>query len=144
MKFHHRIARHVLAATMTFRVWYPAHEKRSESELFRATRKKMIDDADQGCFVCGCKVNRELHHWFVEWAYANAVDWQKMRHLHPNFDWSRFKEPSDFVDSEYNCKVLCREHHRLHGFGIHNLPYPVWLEQIHKPDDWRFAAPEKS
>ena len=147
MKLHHRIARHVLAASMAFRVWYPAHEARAESATYRASRKALIeDDPDACCRVCGSKHNLETHHFYVEWAFANAVDWDKMRELHPSFDWASFKEPEDFVDSVYNLSpgVLCRKHHRLHAFGIHNLPYPVWLEQRHKPDDWRFAAREKS
>lgn len=143
MKLHKKILRHMLASTMSFRVWYPAHEQRTESALFRATRRKMIDENKTPCMVCGTRDKLELHHWLVEWAYANAVDWRKMRKLHPQFDWSQFKEAADFVDSEYNCRVLCVKHHRLHAYGIHNLPYPIWREQMHMPDDWTFASIKK-
>lgn len=140
MRLHHRIARHVLAATMAFRVWYPEHELRTESALFRRTKRTLIVDRNLGCLVCGTRKRREVHHWYVEWAYADAVSWRKMRALHPDFDWASFRAPEDFVDSLYNCRVLCRRHHRLHGFGIHNLPYPIWREQLHAPENWRFAA----
>ena len=144
MKLHHIIARHVLAATLAFRVWYPAHEQRTESTVFAATKRHLVEYQNEGCWVCGTRKDREVHHWWVEWAFANAVDWKRMRTLHPDFDWSKFKEPADFVDSLYNCRVLCVRHHRLQGFGIHNLPFPVWIEQRHKPGDWKFAAPVRS
>lgn len=138
------IKRHLRAMTIAFRVWYPDHEERNESSTYRATRRRMIsDNPDAACMVCGSKKHLELHHWYVEWSFSNAVDWDTMRALHPDFDWNSFHESEDFVDSDYNCRVLCRSHHRLHGTGIHNLPYPVWLEQRHDPDNWEFAAPRK-
>lgn len=143
MNIRKTIARHVFAATLAFKVWYPAHPPRAESVTFRRSRKALIEDnPDAACRVCGVKTGLELHHFWVEWAFADAIDWAKMRDQHPTFDWSTFKAAEDFVDSLYNTRdgVLCAKHHRLHGYGIHNLPYPIWLEQLHAPADWTFSA----
>lgn len=120
---------HELKETLTVDVWYPDHPPRKETDLFRKSRHHVIDVQDTPCWVCGSKEERELHHFHVEWAFSDAADWDHMRELHPDFDWSTFKEPKDFVDSEYNMLVLCAKHHRLKDHGIHNLPYPIWVAQ---------------
>lgn len=77
-----------------------------------------------------------MHHFHVEWAMTEGVDWDMMRKLHPGFDWASFKEPVDFVDSPYNMMVLCEKHHRDEAHGIHSLPYPVWIMQKYKKQDY--------
>jgi hypothetical protein len=92
------------------------------------------------CFICGTLNDLEAHHCHIEWAMTNAVDWDKMRELHPNFDWSTFEKQEDFVDSEYNTMMLCEKHHRRKNHGIHNLPYPIWIMQKYKRDDFDMDA----
>ena len=130
---------HEYKETLTVDVFYPEHVQRTESALFRETKHTLIDKDDKPCMVCGSRENREVHHWFVEWAYANSIDWKKMQAYFTDFDWSSFKEPSDFVDSEYNCRVLCMTHHRAKDAGIHMIPYPIWLEQLHKTRAFVFS-----
>ena len=117
-------------------VWYPDHAPRTTSNLFAQSRKHVIDDLDTPCYICGSKTNRELHHFHVEWAFAGAVDWDKMKTLYPDFNWATFKTAEDFVDSEYNMMVLCATHHRLKNRGIHSMPYPLWIMQRHKLDSF--------
>lgn len=120
---------HELKETLTVDVWYPDHALRKESNTFSRTKHHLVTVLDTPCFVCGCKNLREVHHFHVEWAFSDGVDWDHMRVLHPNFDWTTFKTPEDFVDSEYNMMVLCQTHHRHVNHGIHNLPYPIWIMQ---------------
>ncbi|MEM0174030.1 MAG: hypothetical protein QXI16_05960 [Sulfolobaceae archaeon] len=121
-------------------IYYPDHPPRKESELFRKSRQHLIDELDTPCFICGSKEDRELHHYYVEWAEADAIDWNgKIRTDHPNFDWSKFKSPEDFVDSEYNMMVLCKKHHRLKDHGIHMMPYPNWIIQKYIRSDFVYT-----
>jgi hypothetical protein len=122
---------HELKETITVDVWYPDHPPRKESALFGRTKRKLVSHDDVPCYICGSKKDREVHHFHVEWAFADGVDWERMKTLHPKFDWSTFKSAEDFVDSEYNMMVLCAEHHRHTNHGIHNLPYPIWIMQQH-------------
>lgn len=128
---------HEFKETVTVDVWYPDHPPRKESDTFSKSRHKVIVENDTPCYVCGSKDKRELHHYFVEWAFSEAVDWDKMKALHPTFDWATFKGPEDFVDSEYNMMVLCETHHRLKDHGIHNLPFPIWQVQKIIKDDFK-------
>ena len=120
---------HEIHEQISIDVFYPDHPPRVESRLFVQTKRHLIEVADMPCWVCGTKDKREVHHFHVEWADADGVDWDKMRTLHPDFSWSTFHEPTDFVDSEYNMMVLCERHHRGKDHGIHLLPYPIWIMQ---------------
>jgi len=133
---------HELKGSAEFDVWYPDHPPRSESATFRATRKLLIESGTGECFICGAKDDLEAHHWYVEWAFADAVDWARMETLYPDFNWSEFKEPEDFVDSPFNMVILCEEHHRHKNHGIHNLPYPIWVMQKHKKAGFQLFAPK--
>jgi hypothetical protein len=117
-------------------VFYPDHPPRTDSALYRRTRHHLIDVLDIACWVCGSKDNRETHHQHVEWAYADGVDWDHMRVLHPDFNWGTFKTAEDFVDSEYNMLILCDIHHRHKNHGIHYLPFPIFVMQRYKRDDF--------
>jgi hypothetical protein len=123
--------------------YYPDHEPRTESSLFRKTKHQLVAVEDTPCWICGSKEKREVHHFHAEWADANGIDWVKMRELHPNFDWSTFKEASDFIDSPYNMMVLCEKHHRAQDHGIHHLPYPDWIMQRNKLDTFVFSPDEE-
>ena len=92
-------------------VYYPDDGERTESSLFRRTKRKLVKVQKLPCWICGTHEQLEVHHFHIQWALANCVDWDLMRELHPDFDWSTFTKPEDFVDSEYNMMVLCRFHH---------------------------------
>lgn len=124
---------HEQTTTLHIDIFYPDHPPRTESALFRKTKHHMVAVLDTPCYVCGTKEHREVHHWHAEWADADGIDWDKMRALHPAFDWLTFKEPSDFIDSEYNMKILCAKHHRGMNHGIHMVPLPMWeMQRIQK------------
>jgi len=120
---------HEFNETISIDVYYPDHQQRTESDLFARTKHKLINVQNVPCFICGTYDLREVHHYHIEWAFANAVDWNKMKSIHPLFDWSTYKTPEDFVDSEYNMMILCQNHHRHKDTGIHMLPYPIWIVQ---------------
>lgn len=132
---------HELKETISVDVWYPDHPPRAESARFEATKKALIKDQDVACYICGSKELREVHHFHVEWAFAEGVDWDHMKTLHTDFDWSSFKSAEDFVDSPYNMMVLCQNHHRHANHGIHNLPYPIWIMQRHAASAFTMFAP---
>ena len=135
---------HVLSATMHYSVNVPGHDPRSESDVFRATKKQLIDVQNVGCIVCGSDENREIHHYHLEYSLQNGTDWGKMKKLHPDFQgWDKVN-PQDnstfkhFVDSVYNCRVLCATHYCLVGQGIHAIPFPLWNFLLVKRDDFDF------
>lgn len=124
---------HEQSQTLHFSIFYPDHPPRTESTLFRKTKHHLVAVLDTPCWVCGTKEKREVHHWHAEWADSEGIDWDKMRALHPAFDWSTFKEPADFIDSEYNMRILCSKHHRGINHGIHMVPLPMWeMQRIQK------------
>lgn len=133
---------HEQTETLTFDIYYPDHEARKESALFARTKHHLVAVLDTPCWICGTKEGREVHHFHAEWADADGIDWDKMRVLHPNFSWSTFNEPVDFIDSEYNMLVLCKYHHTHKDHGIHMLPYPIWIMQKNKRADFIFSPDE--
>lgn len=128
-----------------FTVEYPDHEQprkeQGESPVFRAT-KKHWHSIGAKCLVNNkdCKGNVEIHHRFVEWAAQEAADWEKLRKDHPGFDWSKFKNPEDFVDSIYNTEPLCALHHRGPApYGKHNTPDPIWYMQLYVLQEFEYT-----
>lgn len=130
-------------------VKYPEHGKRISSSLYRKNRKELIIEEDIPCFICGISYSRggsmEAHHFFVEWAATNAIDWKIFGEYadgffanpqtgesinSAGFDWDFVSEnPEVFIDSRRNLLVLCQEHHRAPQVGIHCTPYPIWILQ---------------
>jgi hypothetical protein len=131
---------HEVKETLVIRTYYPGHEKRTISSTFRKTRKYLLKVKKEKCFICGCEDDLEIHHCHVEWAMQNAVDWEKLKVIHPTFDWANFKRPVDFIDSPYNSMVLCEKHHRENNHGVHCLPYPLWIMQKHARTDFDLDA----
>lgn len=135
---------HELKEDIVVDVYYPNHEPRTTSETFIRSRNHMIVELKKTCWVCNIdnetalKQNNglELHHYFVEWAFSDMVDWTKMKTLHPDFNWDKYTKPEDFVDSEYNMMVLCQTHHRHKDYGIHMLPFPIWIAQTYKSQEF--------
>ena len=139
---------HLQKQTLTVQVYIPDHPDRSESPIFRATRKKLIEDnPDACCFICGTKDCLELHHEIVEWCDSAAVDWSKVAKVVPEFDWDSFdpSNPATFIDSEHNARlVLCKKHHTGLDHGIHMLPEPLWRLQLLKRPDFVFSPDEET
>lgn len=136
----------------------PGHAPRSRSDVFTATRKQLVDISDTPCYICGVRqstmkdanqnlygsTQMEQHHCIVEYALANAVDWDILKQEHPDFpDWDKVdstdaKTYKYFVDSAYNSKILCDVHHRGTNRGIHAIEYPVWLAQKYVQKTFNF------
>jgi len=136
------------------RAFYPAHDKRNETPLYKKAHDHLTKTLDLPCLVCGVKnstlkdktENRygakqmETHHHIIEWALANAIDAAKfnkiilphLKQRHPqNPDYAKaaFSEEdvANWVDhSEDNLWVLCDVHHRAGYLGIHEITYPIW------------------
>lgn len=130
--------------SMHYTVHYPKHDDRKNSAIYNKTHRALRDTP---CFICG-KTNKlddihvETHHFFVEKAMENAVDWKKFAEfaktchhfqtgelIGDKFDWDVVAENPDlFVDSPFNMIVLCKEHHTSR-VGIHHVPFPEWIAQ---------------
>ena len=136
---------HEVHMTLDLDFYYPDHAQRTESEIFRETKKHWhSQEGGPKCKVCGVTEKIEIHHRFIEWADALGVDWEKVKAKHPNFDWSSFSEPYHFVDSVYNTEPLCELHHRgPPPHGKHFTPEPIWNMQSYKKDDFVYAPDEK-
>lgn len=131
--------------TIRLDVFYPDHphpRPEADQHVFRRT-KKHWHDIGAVCRVCGARHDIEIHHKHIEWADADGVDWDKVRAAHPDFDWSTFKEPADFIDSVYNTEPLCQKHHRGPApHGIHFTPGPIHNMQQYQRVDFVFAPDE--
>jgi hypothetical protein len=124
--------------TLTVDVIVPEHDERVTTPLFEHTRKKLIDQEDGRCFVCGRTAEEsghplEAHHNGIERSYAEGdIDWDIVKNDFPNFDWTSFdpSNPYTFVDDMLaQGKLLCKEHHTGKDTGIHYLPYPLFIMQ---------------
>jgi len=124
--------------TNHYSIHYPPHEPRKNSSLYNKTHKEMKNIP---CFICN-KSGIETHHYFIEWAAMNAIDWKKFGEASPylynpqtgvninQFDWTQVAhQPELFIDSHHNMITLCKEHHTSGRRGIHHVPYPDWILQ---------------
>lgn len=66
---------HLKHDTLTEQVFYPDHPPRTESPTFLHT-KHAGHAAKLPCAISGHPEGTEYHHFFVEWAFADAVDWE--------------------------------------------------------------------
>ncbi|WP_338019254.1 hypothetical protein [Paraburkholderia tagetis] len=64
---------HLMKETVVEVEYYPDHEARTESATFRRT-KAAGHKAGLRCSISG-QPNPEYHHFWCEWADADAVDW---------------------------------------------------------------------
>lgn len=152
----HKNAIHENHRELDEEAFYPAHDKRTESPAYAKVHKKLTEQLDLPCLICGVRNSTlkkpkqntygakqmETHHHVIEWALANAVDVKlfnktlrpSLAHRHPdNAIYQRNmskKEVLDWVDhSEDNLWVLCDIHHRHKFFGIHEISFPIWGPQ---------------
>jgi hypothetical protein len=141
---------HILNGSVKYSINVPGHEPRTESSLFRQTKKHLVEELDTPCWICGSKEGRQVHHYFLEWSLANACDFNKLKLDHPNFpDWNKIDQNNpdtyvNFVDSPYNMMVLCQEHHtgtnqNGKGYGIHYVPLPIWVFQKYVKDGFIYT-----
>lgn len=127
------IAPHLWRRTMRVQVFVPAHEPRNDDPVFDHSRRILVDHRDTGCFICGTRDGREAHHWF-EWSLWHDFDpahvLRTLRWLDPYRDAQLMGDkPLAGPGDIRNLVILCRLHHRSVGYGIHTLPYPIWIAQ---------------
>lgn len=155
---------HEQRETLTIDIFIPNHEIRKESPVFNHTRDILLK-ATPTCFICGRTGEQagqplEAHHSYIEWSYANAVDWaivkdlcnkgewgftQRQRDEAKNFDWSKFEEanPYSFVDNMLvNGLILCKDHHTGKDEGIHMMDHPRWISQRFLKQGFDFSPTE--
>jgi hypothetical protein len=108
---------------------YEEHAPRNESSSFRAIKKKMHDEKVP-CYIGNgrCEGNIEIHHNIIEWSAATEVDWEKVK---TETKAPFFSDP----DTRINMQALCEKHHRHKGFGIHLVPYPIWILQKYMKEE---------
>ncbi len=107
-----------------YTVHYPAHEPRQNDPhyaAFEAYRKATRPTAK--CHMAErigtdqyCQGNLELHHARIEFALANAVDFELLKQ-----DFPALKDDSQidsWIESPENLRWYCEFHHRGHG-GVH-------------------------
>ena len=122
---------HEVNKTIHEEVIYPGHEKRTQSELFAKNKHHLVAELDTPCWICGGKVNREVHH-LIEWSLFPAIDPKKMLEAFKFFDFYGYtkKDPNTLPDSPddiRNLVVLCEKHHRGVDNGVHDLSFPIWI-----------------
>ena len=140
--------------------FYPEHEKRKEeSTEYKKIHYKLIREMDSCCAICRVRYSilsdsekrqdkamnpyqateMELHHFYIEWALANAIDVNKfnqllrlrLANLYPECElYKTFMDQDNilaWVDHhEHNLMPLCDVHHRHNYYGIHTVSYPNW------------------
>lgn len=99
----------------------PPHPPRTETPAYVRAHKRLIDELDTPCWVCGARRSEgasiESHHYPIERSLAAAVDVERLAADYPSVrDYGDFM---DWVDSEHNLICLCAEHHRGPQ-GIHH------------------------
>ncbi|WP_223253607.1 hypothetical protein [Chromobacterium amazonense] len=69
------VGEHIHTNVLHEATYYPDHAARTESKLFRETKRKMQAEGIYQCAVCGDDEKIESHHRWIEWAYAKAIHW---------------------------------------------------------------------
>lgn len=164
-----------LRRTIAEDAFYPEHPPRKASALYVQTHHQLVAIEDRPCVVCGVKnstlrdaaANKvgakalETHHALIEWAGANAIDWDKLAADHPtlpnlialakayqahlaaNGSFEGTIDPvivTRFVDSDEQMLVICDVHHRGARSGVHMITGPVWELQRYERGDWDFTG----
>lgn len=115
---------HETRRTLSEDVFYPDHEPRTESAIFRASKREMKAEGGYVCAICGDEEKVESHHRFFEWAYSHAV----------NFAWIR--------DVALN-KTDVMHSHKLGRVVPIPKKHPVWdLIRLTQGFDWEAFSPE--
>lgn len=120
---------HDQLTTLHIRQHVEAHEPREHDPHYRLFEQAKARLKRQGLWRCIvddelCGGVPELHHSHVEFSEIGSTDPAKIEQalgLH-------FDDDADFqtwVEGPGNLEVLCTHHHRA-GYGIHQLPEPLW------------------
>ncbi len=133
---------HLATRTLTESIWYPEHDPRKASKLYRKVHHRLVYELDEPCWICGVRHSdggeMETHHWHVEWALANRIDPKKIIKDFPFEMWTLGGTTPGttylialrrWLDSEGNMLVLCSACHRHGLVGIHSITYPAWVAQ---------------
>ncbi|MGH7743615.1 MAG: hypothetical protein ACREQ5_02165 [Candidatus Dormibacteria bacterium] len=148
------VAEHEVVRHLTEEVMYPEHAPRKASAEYRKVHKHLVDTLDEPCWVCGVRKSTlydpghnpygakqiETHHYYVEWALANAIDPAKILAAFPEMKEATDPALRAWLDSENQMLILCDVHHRSGHFGIHSITYPVWVAQKYFRDGWDLVS----
>lgn len=112
---------------------YPDHAARTESAEFRANKRRLVRQLDLGCWICGSKEAREVHH-IHEWSLWLALDPERVLDSLHAFDPYGYThaggdKPIESPDDVRNLVVLCEKHHRGINSGVHDLTMPIFFPQ---------------
>ncbi len=115
-------------------VLYPEHVQRTESAEFARNKHQLIHKLNLGCWICGSREKREVHHYICEWALWEDVDPAKALRTAHAIDPYGFaahdpEKPIESPDDIRNLMVLCETHHRAPFFGVHTITFPIWVSQ---------------
>jgi hypothetical protein len=100
---------------------YEAHADRKESKEFRRIKEEFHKEGAK-CYIDNrCEGDIEIHHNIIEFAASESIDWEKVQK-----DYPEFKNVDSFKG---NMLPLCTKHHRMPGYGIHDITYPIWKLQ---------------
>jgi hypothetical protein len=145
--------------TLKIDILLPGHDPRETTALFTHSKKLLMEREGHRCSVCGRTPEEagplESHHHPIERSLANMIDWNlfakacKEGKWGPHaqaFDWASFdgdKDPYKFVDDQtVNGLLLCADHHRKNGEGIHAVPYPFFIAQMYGKEGYPFTPEE--
>lgn len=138
---------HEQTETLHEAVWYPEHVQRTESAEFVRNKHQLVRKLDLGCWICGSKDQREVHHYACEWSLWEDADPAKVLATVHAIDPYGFaaQDPDRSIDSPddaRNLMVLCEKHHRASYFGVHAITFPIWVAQrVAKPGVQITVAP---
>lgn len=136
--------RHEEKKTLNEDVIIDAHADRTETELYRKSREKCLDNPPvfiirqhpHRCWCCGRTAEEvgsplQTHHFIIERCFAEEdINWDLVREMVPSFDWTAFdpKDPYSFVDDmSAQGLILCIECHIEKDKGIHMLEFALLL-----------------
>lgn len=139
-----------LDRTLRELAWYPPHDPRRASPLYRKTHQHLVVELDSPCWICGVTHSKggamETHHSEIEWAAEKAFENDPqmlktlVRDLHDEIKTATPDALQEFLDSEGNMLVLCATHHRAPFYGIHAITYPAWkLQRYQHKGGWEFV-----
>lgn len=124
---------HAQEITHRYTIHYPEHLPREADphyHLFEAAKAHLKQSGKWQCAVgvehgdtAECSGGLELHHHYVEYALANAVDLALIAAAFPNVTDAASLQT--WIESEEQLQVLCAFHHRGHG-GVHVLSAADW------------------
>jgi hypothetical protein len=137
-------------STLVEEYWVPEHAERRDSPAFLANKRFLRDECGLPCWVCGARQSPqnplEVHHVF-EWALWNAIDRRRVTAILEILEFyqdgylaqagrqrkaleqalTRAKGVIRSPDDIRNLIVLCQDHHRITGTGVHTISFPVWV-----------------